>query len=82
MNRTLLKAALRAKNVSMETAAAKIGLNLATFFAKTNQIGGAEFSLGEIRQLKALLGLSAPAVDAIFFETEVSYKDTIERSTP
>lgn len=67
MNRTLLKAALRAKNVSMETAAAKIGLNLATFFAKTNQIGGAEFSLGEIRQLKALLGLSAPAVDAIFF---------------
>ena len=82
MNRTLLKAALRAKNVSMETAAAKIGLNLATFFAKTNQIGGAEFSLGEIRQLKALLGLSAPAVDAIFFETEVSSKDTIERSTP
>lgn len=82
MNRTLLKAALRAKNVSMETAAAKIGLNLATFFAKTNQIGGAEFSLGEIRQLKALLGLSAPAVDAIFFETEVSCKDTTERSTP
>lgn len=82
MNRTLLKAALRGKNLSMEGAAAKIGLNPATFFAKIHGIGGAEFSLGEIRQLKALLGLSAQAVDAIFFETEVSCEDTIERSTP
>ena len=72
MNRTLLKERIRGRNLSVEGAAAKISMDLPTFFAKMNQIGGAEFSLGEIRRLKALLGLDDDAVDAIFFEKEVS----------
>lgn len=72
MNQGLLKEKIRAANLGMEAAAERISLDLPTFFAKMNQIGGAEFSLGEIRRLKALLGLDSHAVDAIFFEKEVS----------
>ena len=63
----MLKGKLREKAMTQAEAAQKIGLSLSRFNAKINETGGAEFSLGEIRNMKSLLSLDAAQVDQIFF---------------
>lgn len=72
MNSALLKGEIRARSMTQEDVAAKIGISLSRFNAKLNNTGGAEFSLGEVRALKALLCLDANQVDIIFFDDVVS----------
>jgi hypothetical protein len=67
MNTDMLKGKLREKAMTQADAAQKIGLSLSRFNAKINETGGAEFSLGEIRNMKQLLSLDAAQVDQIFF---------------
>lgn len=56
-------------------------LNIArtTFSAKINGSKGAEFTQGEIGLIKKRYNLDAESVDNIFFLTEVSDKDIIEK---
>lgn len=72
MNSALLKGEIRAKSMTQEDIASKIGISLSRFNAKLNNTGGAEFSLGEVRAIKALLRLNSEAVDYIFFDEKVS----------
>lgn len=72
MNSALLKGEIRARSMTQEDVASKIGISLSRFNAKLNNTGGAEFSLGEVRALKALLRLDANQVDVIFFDDKVS----------
>lgn len=67
MNADMLKGKLRENALTQADAAKKIGLSLSRFNAKVNETGGAEFSLGEIRNMKNLLSLNASQVDQIFF---------------
>lgn len=68
MNSNLLKGEIRAKAMTQENVARSIGVSLSRFNAKLNGTNGAEFSLGEVRSIKSILGLSAEQVDNIFFE--------------
>lgn len=72
MNGALLKGEIRAREMTQEDVARQIGVSLSRFNAKLNNSGGAEFSLGEVRAIKSLLGLSASQVDSIFFAEKVS----------
>lgn len=72
MNSSLLKGEIRARSMTQEDVASKIGVSLSRFNAKLNNTGGAEFSLGEVRAIKTLLCLDANMVDTIFFTEKVS----------
>lgn len=72
MNGALLKGEIRAREMTQEDVASKIGISLSRFNAKLNSSGGAEFSLGEVRAIKSFLGLTSDQVDVIFFDAEVS----------
>lgn len=67
MNGALLKGEIRARELTQEEVAKRIGVSLSRFNAKLNNSGGAEFSLGEVRAIKTFLGLTADQVDIIFF---------------
>ena len=67
MNSSLLKGEIRAKAMTQEDVARSIGISLSRLNAKINGYGGAEFSLAEIKSMRALFGLSLEQVDAIFF---------------
>ena len=72
MNSDLLKGKIREQAMTQGDVAEKIGISLSRFNAKLNNSGGAEFSLGEVRAIKALLQLSAEQVGHIFFDEKVS----------
>lgn len=72
MNGDLLKGEIRAKAMTQEDVARNIGVSLSRFNAKLNNTNGAEFSLGEVRAIKDLLGLTSDKVDLIFFDEKVS----------
>lgn len=72
MNGDLLKGEIRAKAMTQEDVARNIGVSLSRFNAKLNNTNGAEFSLGEVRAIKDLLGLTSYKVDLIFFNEKVS----------
>lgn len=67
MNTNLLKGKMREKALTQEDMAGKLGISLSRFNAKVNARGGAEFSLGELQAMKAILELSSKQVDQIFF---------------
>lgn len=67
MNTNLLKGKLRELGLTQADAAAQLGVSLSRFNAKLNKREGAEFSLGELKALKALLALTGEQVDQIFF---------------
>lgn len=66
MNSAMLKGKLREKSMTQRDAALRIGISLSAFNAKLNE-NNAEFSLGEVRALKALLGLDGSQTEEIFF---------------
>lgn len=67
MNADLLKGKLKERALTQGDAAARMGISLSCFNAKLNGRAGAEFSLGELQALKAILGLTSRQVDQIFF---------------
>lgn len=67
MNTNLLKGKLRELGLTQADAAAQLGVSLSRFNAKLNKREGAEFSLGELKALKALLSLTCEQLDQIFF---------------
>lgn len=67
MNSALLKGKIREMDMTQSEVAEKIGVSLSRFNAKLNNSSGAEFSLGEVRAIKALLQLDTGTVDRIFF---------------
>lgn len=66
MNKDLLKGIIRGLGMTQDDVASKMGISLSRFNAKINETSGAEFSLGETRSLKMILGLSSEQVDQIF----------------
>lgn len=67
MNTNLLKSELAKQGYTQTAAAQAIGISLSRFNAKLNNADGAEFSLGEVRTMKDLFGLSSEQIDHIFF---------------
>ncbi len=67
MNTNMLKGKLRENGLTQEDMAAKMGVSLSRFNAKVNARQGAEFSLGELRAMKGLLGLTGKQMEQIFF---------------
>jgi len=67
MNINLLKGKIRENALTQGELAEKMGISLSRFNAKLNGRGGAEFSLGELRELKNQLSLTSKQVDQIFF---------------
>lgn len=55
-----------------------LGIARTTFSSKINETNGAEFTQSEISKLKARYEFSADEVDGIFFNQQVSKKDTQE----
>ena len=67
MVNALLKGKIREKGMTQGDVAEKIGLSLSRFNAKLNNTGDAQFSLREVKAMKALLDLDSDQVDQIFF---------------
>ena len=67
MNTNLLKGKMREQALTQEGVAVKMGISLSRFNAKLNEREGAEFSLGEVKALKTILGLTAKQTEQIFF---------------
>ena len=67
MTNALLKGKIREKGLTQGDVAEKIGLSLSRFNAKLNNTNGAQFSLCEVKAMKALLELNSDQVDQIFF---------------
>lgn len=66
MNKARLKSQLRAHAMTQAEAAQRLGISPASFSAKVN--GHREFTLKELRALRAALGMTSRQVDRIFFE--------------
>ena len=79
MNRDLLKGTIRSRGMRQEDVALKIGISLSRFNAKLNEKGGAEFSLGEVKRIKHLLGLSPEQFSEIFLQT--NYPEKMKNDT-
>lgn len=70
MNQTEFKIAQIRKGVSKEEMAKALGINIATLYRKIN--GETDFTLSELKKLKAVLELSNDDVDRIFFSCELT----------
>ena len=55
-----------------------LGIARSTFSAKLNETNGAEFTQGEIMNIKNKYGLNSNEIVEIFFDDKVSKKDTLE----
>ena len=62
-----LKGKLREQALTQGDVAEKMGISLSRFNAKLNERAGAEFSLGEVKALKAILSLTGKQTEQIFF---------------
>lgn len=76
MNKNLLISVLAKYGDTQSDLAAVLGLSLSRTNAKINETGGAQFTQGEICMIKYHYRLTAEEVDFIFFNPEVSEKDT------
>ena len=66
-----LRAAMEAGGVSIEDAAAALGVNRATLYRRLQQ-SGANFTLEEVSNLANLLSLTRAEMEAIFFDSELA----------
>ena len=66
-----LRAAMEASGVSIEAAAAALGVNRATLYRRLQQ-AGANFTLEEVSKLANLLSLNRAEMEAIFFDRELA----------
>ena len=76
MNTTLLKSKMVLFGDTNTTLGKALGIAYQTVSAKINNTNGAEFTQGEILKIKNRYGLTPKEVDEIFFNEQVSKKDT------
>lgn len=76
MNKKKLESVMKLFDDTGQTLAEYLGIARPTFSNKLNETRGAEFTQGEIRMMKERYNLTAQDVDAIFFDSKVSQKDT------
>lgn len=67
MNSALLKGKIRENDMTQAQLAVKIGISRSRFNAKINNKEGAEFTLGEAKDIKTVLGLDSETWERIFF---------------
>lgn len=77
MNKNLLESIMKAHGDTGTSLSQFLGMARSTFSAKINETNGAEFTQGEITQIKAKYNLDAEKVDDIFFGLKVSKIDTV-----
>lgn len=80
MNKKKLESVMKLFDDTGQTLAEYLGIARPTFSNKLNETRGAEFTQGEIRMMKERYNLTAQDVDAIFFDSKVSQKDTDKRT--
>ena len=80
MNKKKLESVMKLFDDTGQTLAEYLGIARPTFSNKLNETRGAEFTQGEIRMMKERYHLTAPDVAAIFFDSQVSSKDTDKRT--
>lgn len=66
-----LQDALKAREISYEEAAKALGVDRATFYRRLSR-DGVKFTVDEVSKLSSLLGLSAQAMQDIFFDRELA----------
>lgn len=71
VNVNKLQEALRARDVSTETAAKALGIDRATFYRRLSR-NGSKFTVEEVAKLIQLLHLSSESVQEIFFDRELA----------
>lgn len=76
MNTTLLKSKMVLFGDNNNSLSQALGIAYQTFSAKLNNYNGAEFTQGEIKTMKNRFELTSNEIDEIFFNNEVSLKDT------
>lgn len=76
MNTVLLRSKMVLHGDNNSTLGQFLGLSYQTTSAKINNTNGSEFTQGEILKIKKRYNLTAEEVDEIFFNLEVSQKDT------
>jgi DNA invertase Pin-like site-specific DNA recombinase len=62
-----LREEMKNKSVSPDTAAAAMGIDVATYYRRMNR-QGTKFTVEEVSKLSALLNLSPDTMQEIFFE--------------
>lgn len=72
MNKNLLNAQMAKHGENGKILSAALGISEVTFSLKKNEKNGAEYTQGEIMQIKTRYKLTASQVDAIFFDKKVS----------
>lgn len=68
MNINLLKGCIRTCGMTQADLANELGISYSRLNAKINGTNGAEFTLGEAKELKRILNLSSAQIDSIFLE--------------
>lgn len=76
MNKLKLESVMKLNGDTGTSLALFLGIARSTFSAKLNETNGAEFSQKEIAAIKGKYKLTADEIVAIFFDQEVSNKDT------
>lgn len=76
MNKNLLESVMKAYGDNGTKLSKFLGMARSTFSAKLNETNGAEFKQGEIAKIKIRYNLEAEQIDKIFFDPNVSKKDT------
>ena len=76
MNRQILRSYMVKYGDTGESLAAALGIQRNTLSSKMNEYRGAEFTQGEIKTIKDRYHLTADDIDLIFFDIDVSKKDT------
>ncbi|MBQ3426516.1 MAG: helix-turn-helix transcriptional regulator [Clostridia bacterium] len=75
MNKALFMYHLTGQNLSISDLAKQLPISRQSLHDRLT--GKVDFKVSEIKALKVILNLTPKEVDQIFFDDEVSYKDTI-----
>lgn len=72
MNKALLESIIKLHKDTGTSLAEYLGMARSTFSAKINETNGAEFTQGEIADIKEKYSLTPEQIDEIFFTRKVS----------
>lgn len=80
MNKALLESTMRLYGDTGISLSKYLGISRTRFSAKINETNGAEFTQSEIQKIKEKYNLSADIITKIFFNNNVSNKDTTKEA--
>ena len=66
-----LKAAMKVKNITIEQASERIGINPVTFYRRINR-DGEKFTVSEVGKLAELLDMDSATMNDIFFDQRLA----------